>query len=469
MIVFPLIYIASFFYSLKQLISKNKQGILVFVIFGLPIYTSSLSIALQAGFGSIIPFMQPFKELIVLATLGVGVWEFKGKFRPQLIDYFVIAYFLYTVLYVFLPIGQLGFLARAIAFKSSAFFTIVYFTGRLIRIKELYLSKYFHYFLLVIIAATFLLLYEVIKDQHFQTLSGYADYNFYLFNQEPSGNYGLTWTFETATGLKRFASFFANPLEYGAATLLVLAVIAGLYTRDNNRFKPNMLGIIAIVATQLSILLAISRASLASYGIMIFVYALATKNKFILRTIYAVSGIVVLYFILFITVIHPDIYDLVYETITFTNPSSVGHIIAWINAIEAITSSPLGMGLGASGVLAESAGGGTGGENQFLIIGVQTGVITILLYLTIYCMIIRSCWVWLNRLTGKKRMLCLTLLLMKIGFIIPLLTSELESSAYISYVVWLFSGFFVSMIAEEKALNSITPSMVNETQNNEKN
>jgi hypothetical protein len=39
---------------------------------------------------------------------------------------------------------------------------------------------------------------------------------------------------------------------------------------------------------------------------------------------------------------------------------------------------------------------------------------------------------------------------MKIGFIIPLLTSELESSVYISYLSWFLSGLFIHMISEPK-------------------
>ncbi len=451
MFLFPLLYLGSFFYALKNLILKNKQGIFIFLVFGLPIYTTSLSLALQSGFGSFLPYMQPLKEIIILFTLGVGVWEYKGKFLMQTTDYLVLAFFFYTFLYILLPIGTLDLKEKIIAFKSCSFFCIVYLTGRLIKFSEIYISKYFHYFLIVMIAGTVLLFFEVFTGEHFQAATGYADYNFYLFNQEPSGNHGLTWTFETATGQKRYASFFANPLEYAAATLLVLAVIAGLYTKKGNKFVPNTLGLITIIATQLSIVLAISRASLVSYLIMIYVYALITKNKLILNITYLLSAVACLYFIFFLTVLNPDLYDLVYETLTFTNPSSVGHIIAWLNSIEAIINNPLGMGLGASGVLAESAGGGIGGENQFLIIGVQTGLIAVIIYIIIYVQLIVLTWKWFTKLSGNKRMLCLTLLLLKIGFIIPMITSELESSAYISYVVWLLSGIFVGMIADEKA------------------
>jgi hypothetical protein len=447
MFLFPLIYFSAFFIAIKNLIGRNIQGVLIFLIIGLPIYTTSLSVALQSGFVNLVPFMQPFKEVLILIALGIGIWELNRQIRFQAVDYAILAYFFYTLLYVLLPIGQYDPVDKLIAFKSSSFFTLIYFAGRIIDPARLYVSKYFHYILAVFIAAAGILLFEIISDQHFQTLTGYADFNFYYFNQEATGNYGLSWTFETSTGLRRFASFFANPLEFAASTLLTLAILAGLYTTDENRVKVDSLGIIAIIATQFSIFFALSRSSLASYFIMIFIYALVTKKKLILNIIYAGCILVSVYFIFFMLVINPDLYEFIYETITFTNPSSVGHVLAWIEGIEAIVANPLGLGLGESGRVASSLSDTVGGENQYIVIGVQTGIITLLLYLWIHIYFIKTCWKWYPYLKGKERQVCLSLLLMKIGFIIPLLTSELESSVYISYLSWFLSGIFVNMIS----------------------
>jgi hypothetical protein len=449
MLIFPLIYFSAFFIALKNLISRNKQGILVFLIFGLPIYTTSLSVALKSGFGDLIPYMQPFKELLILSSLGISLWELDKRIKFQSIDYAILAYFSYTLLYVILPIGQYGLIDKVIALKSSSFFTFIYFAGRLFDPAKIYINKYFHYILVVFIGAAGILLFEILSQQHFQTLTGYSDFNFYYFNQEPTGNYGLSWTFETSTGLRRFASFFANPLEFAAATLLALAVIAGLYTDDNNKIAIGKLGIIAVFATQFAIFFALSRSSLASYFIMIFIYALITKKKIILNIIYLVFIAIVVYFTFFMLVRNPDLYKFIYETITFTNPSSIGHVLAWIEGIEAISANPFGLGLGESGRVAVSLSDTLGGENQYIIIGVQTGIITLLIYLWMHIYFIKTCWKWYPNLRGKEKKVCLSLLLMKIGFIIPLFTSELESSVYISYISWFLSGLFVQMIADK--------------------
>ena len=449
MFIFPLIYLSAFLLAIKNLLTQNKQGVFFFLILGLPIYTTSLAVTLQLGFPGLVPLMQPFKEILILMTLGVSVWELKRRIRFQVVDYILLAYFFYSLLYVALPIGIYGLGDKLIAFKSSTFFTFVYFAGRLFDPRYIYISKYYHYVLAVFIGATGILFFEILTDQHFQTLSGYADFNFYFFNQEPTGNYGLSWTFETSNGLKRFSSFFANPLEYAAATLLTLSVIAGLYTTERNEIKLDKLGLFAILATQFAIFFALSRSSLASYFIMIYFYALITKRKLILRVIYGSAIAIVIYFTFFMIVLNPDIYEFIYETVMFTNPSSVGHVIAWLEGIEAMIANPLGMGLGASGRVAASESDTTGGENQYIVIGVQMGIISLLLYLLAHIYFIKTCWRWYPKLKGKEKQVCLSLLLMKIGFIIPLFTSELESSVYISYTSWFLSGIFITMIAGE--------------------
>ncbi|TDO20171.1 O-antigen ligase family protein [Pedobacter duraquae] len=455
MIIFPLIYFTVFVYALKQLFNRNKEGIMIFLIFGLPIYITSLSTAFNTGFKSLVPFMLPFKEVLVLITIGTCVWDLKKRMKVLTVDYLVLSYFFVTLLYVFLPIGTNSFFDKAIAFKSSSFFTFIYLAGRVFNPREISINKAFNYILIVIILAAGVLFFELMTDQQLQTLTGYADYNFYYYNQDPEGNYGLSWTFETSTGIKRFASFFANPLEFGAATLVALAVIAGLYTTSENKLKVNTLGIIAIITTQFTILLAVSRASLASYLIMIYIYAWVTKNRRLLNFIHfsIIAGII--YFIFFLFVVHPDLYEFIYETITFTNPSSIGHIVAWLEGIDAIIKNPFGLGLGESGRVGMSNNSTTGGENQFIILGVQAGILTAFLYASILISLIRMSLKWYPKLKGKERKVCLTLLLMKVGFIIPLLTAEFESYSYISYLSWFLSGLLVQMISEKQTSKSI--------------
>lgn len=450
MIIFPLIYLSAFIFALKGILNGKKDEALLFILFGLPIYITSLCIAFDTGFGNLIGIFQSFKELIIIILLGVQIYTLKTRIRFHIIDYAVLFYFFYTFLYAIFPIGEQSLMVRLLAFKSLSFFPLVYWCGRLFDPQGIYINKYFHYIIYLSIAAAGVAVLEFLFSTHFQTFTGYADFYYYVYNFEPTGEAGLSWTFETETGIKRFASFFANPLEFAASSLMALSVIAALYTRDSNKLEPGKFGTLAIAATLVSIILAFSRAAFLNYFFLIYVYAILTNKKYILNTIHFAGVCTVLYIMYLLN--NEDIREFVISTINFTNSSSVGHLLEWIEGINSMIESPLGLGLGTSGRVAGSFNGNTGGENQFIIIGVQAGVIAMFVYLMIYILIIRTCWKWFPKLKGRERQVCLALLLMKIGFIIPMMTSELESSSYISYTTWFLSGFFICMLQAPRKL-----------------
>jgi hypothetical protein len=86
-----------------------------------------------------------------------------------------------------------------------------------------------------------------------------------------------------------------------------------------------------------------------------------------------------------------------------------------------------------------------GGENQFIIIGVQTGIVTAGIYIAMYIMVMRKALKLFKTQTGKIRRLALFIFLVKVGMLIPLFTSEAESYIYISYITWILTGLLMSM------------------------
>jgi hypothetical protein len=132
--------------------------------------------------------------------------------------------------------------------------------------------------------------------------------------------------------------------------------------------------------------------------------------------------------------------EFILNTFTFTNTSSLSHLIEWIDGIEAIGRSPMGLGLGESGRVAGELGLNVGGENQIIIIGVQAGVVSILLYVLMYAVTIG----WSAKLflkgDGKSQQLGIMLFILKIGMIVPVLTAAVESYLYISAMGWFLVG-----------------------------
>jgi len=449
MFIFPLIYIISFIVALRDIFKGKTDSILIFLIFGLSIYTTAMSVMFMLGLKVFIPFFQLFKEALVISVLTTNIINLTRRPRFHLIDYLIFAFLLYMLIYAILPIGGQSFINRLMALKSISFYIIVYFAGRFIDPKTVYVNKYFNYIILLTIAAGAVLLIEVAAQSPLQFHSGYFDYSYYFFHLDADGEFGLQTTFTSSSGYIRFASFFTNPLEHASATLLAFAIIIGLYTTDDNKFNINGIGMVALSASILSILFALSRAPLASYFIIIYIYVLITKRKFIvnaIHTILVLAAIYITYQFFQSENSYGSIVALILNTIDFNDPSSLGHIAQWAEGIAAIIQHPLGLGLGSSGRAGASLNENVGGENQFIIIGVQAGIIAVFLYLSIYIMFVKTGFKWVHILKGKERKVCMAVLLLKIGMFIPLLTSEVESSSYLSYMNWFLSGLLISMI-----------------------
>ncbi len=388
MIIFLLIYVLFFFVALYGLFRGNTDRILLFIIFGLPIYFTSLSVAYVSGFANFIPLLQAFKEIIILAALCVLLYHRKTKIRFHLLDWLVTAYFVYTFIYVLIPLGNFGFSDRLLAFKSTSFFPLVYFAGRLTEVHKINFNRYFSYICIVSILAGCVMVIEVVRYEHLQVYTGYSEFNRFFLNQDTGGSYGLSWTFETPHGLKRFASFYSMPLEMGVNTICTIAVLIALSTKDNNKFKPNILILTTLLFTVFSIFNALSRASFASYFLIVYVYAMITNKRKMINA-YHYTGVAIV--IIFLFLLEGDIYEWIANTIDFSDSSSAFHIVQWLDGLQAISSHPLGLGLGMSGRVAISTDSNIGGENQLIIIGVQAGLIAVALYIAIYIYTIRTC------------------------------------------------------------------------------
>jgi hypothetical protein len=451
-IPFSILYIGVFFYAINAVFKDREDEVLLFFVFALPIYTTALSVSNLMGLGAAVPLLQYAKELIVIVTVLLNVYRIRKKINFHLYDKLVLAYLILVIAYTFLPVGGASIFQKWVAAKSLCFFTLVYFIGRFIAVEKVNLTKYFKFICAVSIAAGAIVLLEVIFDQHLQLYTGYAEFNSKFYNQFPSGNYGLTWTFEAENGIKRFASFYSMPLEHAAATIVTAGIVAALITNKDNKIILNNLLVATIIATFCSVVFALSRASLISYFIVFYVYATITHRKQLLKLVhYAILALA----IIFLVYVRGDLYEFFMNSITFTNTSSLSHILAWLQGVEAMTAHPFGLGLATSGNVANTFSESVSGENQFLIIGVQVGILPMLLYLFLYFYMIYLSYVAFKNNKGKAKKLALAILLIKIGLIIPALTSEIESYLYISYISWFFSGYFINLISAPATIKTI--------------
>ncbi len=115
-------------------------------------------------------------------------------------------------------------------------------------------------------------------------------------------------------------------------------------------------------------------------------------------------------------------------------------------------SNPLGIGLGMSG----NAGGADlditeGGENQYLIYGVQMGFIGMLVYIGMLYFGIRDSW-RAFRLSKNRQEAIIPFLAatVKFGMLLPLFTSNAEAYIYVSLTSWWFIGSAESIYQKNK-------------------
>jgi hypothetical protein len=288
---------------------------------------------------------------------------------------------------------------------------------------------------------------EWLTYQHLQTMTSYTDYNQKVNLLYPSGSFGLTFTFETDLMVKRFASFFNDPLDFAISLLFALCLLlswisfaAETFIRPKHRWL--------LVALLLwGLYLTFSRASMLGSVIILYLYAILTKRKQLLRTLY--FGLF-LGFVLFMVFANIKFKAYVFDTINLRESSSLSHLISWVTGLDAIFQQPLGMGLGSSGLYAFGDGLGIGGESQPIFMGVSTGILSMLGYLVIYIGIIIVLAKNWSLLSGYTKVIAFALMLFKLGAIIPMLTSYFESFLYLSYMTWLFSGYVINQVIREK-------------------
>ena len=114
----------------------------------------------------------------------------------------------------------------------------------------------------------------------------------------------------------------------------------------------------------------------------------------------------------------------------------------WIEGLLSIYENPFGIGLAMSG----NASGvdqsiKIGGENQFLIYGVQMGVISVLLYIII---LFKSIWnsirVYIKSSSLSKKSIGFITGLTKFGLLIPLFTANAELYLFVALFSWYLVG-----------------------------
>jgi hypothetical protein len=432
------------FWVLIQMVFRGKwQYMIYFLLAFLPFYITTLSIVYQATENrDLVFFFQLFKDfMVIFAVFLMFLYQKRPLDIPlklKAVDKLFLAFLFLGFVFLILPIGDATLSAKLIYFKNMLIPSMVYFLGRNTRFFYGEVRRVFNIVFFIAIAAFLVNVLEYVLGVHIQAYTGYALFNQGIYDIEPSGNYGLSWTFETQSMSRRLASFFSDPLELASSILLGFS--AGLIWFLTSDKKYSFLSLVVIFTSVISLFFSSSRAAFGAFFILLFFLALVFK----LYRLLSLGLLFLVMFSVYVLFFAPDsLYFFVLDTLTFQNASSVGHVIEWIRSIESIINHPFGIGLSMSGNLGTvSDESRVGGENQFLIYGVQLGVIGMLLYILLLFASIRSTLrVFRNTENLMTARVAFTAAAVKVGLLLPLFTANADLYAYVSWVSWWMVGY----------------------------
>ena len=438
-----ILFYLTFLYFIFQNVANGKLfSVLIYITCFLSIYFI-FQLLIFKFFESkfIIDFIKLSKDFVlffsfIIISFGLKTSLYIKKFRLSLLDKLIILFCFLTIFYCFLPIGEASFLSKLIYLKNTLLIGVVYSLGRVFTFKESEFKLFKKIIIFLLIISFIISCFEYLFNFHLHSLLGYANFNFLINEISAQGNFGLSWTFERGSENPRFGSIFPNPLEYSSNLLLFLTIpLYGLlHGKMNLKFNSILLIIIFI-----SFYFAYSRASILSALILIFAALLITKNYKLISYILAVLFIstVIFYF----SASEDSIYFVI-DTFTFSESSSFSHLIEWIQAILTIIENPLGIGLAMSG----NASGvdqaiKIGGENQFLIYGVQMGIISMVLYSLLILVSILDSYKVYRLSKNYNKEIAFIVVLIKLGLVIPLLTANAELYLFVSLTTWFLVGY----------------------------
>ena len=443
-----------FLWTLQEMIVKGKWTYFIFFLAGfLPIYISFLSLTyLNTRSEVLVTVFQGLKEGVVGIALVVAVLFQKKPaeypFRPQSTDWWMGGFLFIAFCFLILPIGEVPFLTKASYFKGILLPGLAYFLGRNTVFEEREISRFFSMiFIVAILAFAVNLVEEFVLRAHVQQLTGYALYNQVINDTYPSGNFGLSWTFETQAMTKRLASFFSDPLELASSVLLGFA--AGLIWFLTSKREEGFPFIVVMICSMGSLFFSSSRAAFGAFFIMLFFIAVIFKLYRLILFGFGLGAAFVIFVVLFAS---EDFYYFVIDTLTFQNASSVGHVLEWLTAIDSMIENPLGVGLAMSGSAGSvDAEAKIGGENQYLIYGVQMGFLGMFLYIFLLVFSISQS-IQVFRLTENvmTARIAFTAAAVKTGLLLPLFTSNAELFAYVSWITWWMVGYAMNEYSKIK-------------------
>ena len=439
-----LIYIIFIGLTLGEIYKGNSAYLLLYIICFLPFYTV-FQITVFNAFENIVLINSikyskdfVFFSSFILFIIGTKRSFINRTFNFSVLDKLIITFLALVLVYLIIPLGEANLISKIIYAKNIFLIGILYFFGRNTDFNFKNWNIVIKLLVFLTLLSFIIALLETVAGTHLHSFLGYSNYNLVVNDIDPQGNYGLNWSFESQGAKPRYASFFADPLEFSASLILFFSLVLWLFT--HSKYKQNKLLFFSLILVIIfSFLFAFSRASMFS-GILVLVFGLYLSRNY--KIIFSMFFIVLLGFVYIYNFSDEELRFFIQDTLTFQNTSSLGHLVEWIEGIISIYENPFGVGLAMSG----NASGvdqsiKIGGENQFLIYGVQMGIVSLVLYLLILIKAIyNSARLYLKSVDYNHKSIGFITSLTKFGLLIPLFTANAELYLFVALFSWYLVG-----------------------------
>jgi hypothetical protein len=439
-----LIYIIFIGLTLGEIYKGNSAYLLLYVICFLPFYTV-FQITVFNAFENIVLINSikyskdfVFFSSFILFIIGTKRSFINRTFNFSILDKLIITFLALVLAYLIIPFGEANLISKIIYAKNIFLIGILYFFGRNTDFNFKNWNIVIKLLVFLTLLSFIIALLETVAGTHLHSFLGYSNYNLVVNDIDPQGNYGLNWSFESQGAKPRYASFFADPLEFSASLLLFFSIALWLFI--HSKYNQNKFLVTTLISVIIfSFLFAFSRASMFS-GILVLIFGLYLSRNY--KIIFSMFFIVLLGFVYLYNFSDEELRFFIQDTLTFQNTSSLGHLVEWIEGIISIYENPFGVGLAMSG----NASGvdqsiKIGGENQFLIYGVQMGIVSLVLYLLILIKAIyNSARLYLKSVDYNHKSIGFITSLTKFGLLIPLFTANAELYLFVALFSWYLVG-----------------------------
>ena len=204
-----ILYIGLIGFVLKKTFEGDAYYLLLYLIFTLPFYATFQLIVFKAfDLSFLVNLLKISKDFVFFTGFFVFIFGKKESFIEQkwqltLLDKLFMGFMTLILIYTIIPYGEASFLSKIIYAKNTFLTGIVYFLGRQTNIDK-QRWRFIAKALICLAVVSFLFaLSEKIFGVHLQSLLDYGRFNLAINDISPTGNYGLSWTFERQGGFPR--------------------------------------------------------------------------------------------------------------------------------------------------------------------------------------------------------------------------------------------------------------------------